>query len=180
MLNETTQPIPGFEGIYWVSHEGYVTNGRKKLKPYKINSGYLCLKLTGSTGVSSHLVHRLVAQVFLPNPLGKREVNHLDGIKENCAVGNLEWVTSSENKQHARATGLSVYNVPTLGINKGTTSKYHNVTWDKSRNKWVGSVRHNKKTWHQKRFNTEDEAALHVNWILDTLGLSDRPKNVVI
>ena len=60
-----------------------------------------------------------------------------------------------------------------------TVSKYHNVTYDKNRNKWIGQVRHNNKNWHMKRFDTEVEAALHVNWILDTLNLTDRPKNII-
>lgn len=180
MLNETTKPILGYEGIYWVSSDGYVTNGRIKLKTYTINSGYECLKLQKDGNVKSVLLHRLVAEAFIPNPEGKPEVNHDNGDKGNCTMSNLEWMTSSENKIHALKTGLKVYNVPTLGVNKGTTSTYHNVTWDKSRKRWLGSVRHEKKTHHQKRFATEQEAALHVNWILDTLGLHDRPRNVVL
>jgi hypothetical protein len=52
------------------------------------------------------LIHRLVAQTFIPNPENKPEVNHKDGNKHNCYYKNLEWVTPSENKQHAFDTGL--------------------------------------------------------------------------
>lgn len=180
MLNETTVPIPGYEGIYWVSSDGYVTNGRIKLKTYIINSGYHCVKLFNDAGRKSFLLHRLVAEAFIPNPENKPEVNHDNGNKGDCSKGNLGWMTSSENKLHALRTGLKEYNVPTLGINKGATSKYHNVTWDKNRERWVAGVRHEKKTHHQKRFVNEDDAALHVNWILDEMGLHDRPRNVVI
>ena len=182
MLNEPQEiliDIVGYEGIYKVSNLGYVSNGSKALKTYRINSGYECLKLQKAGKVESFLLHRLVAQAFLPNPENKPEVNHNDGNKANCAVSNLEWMTSAENKQHARATGLSIYNEPSKGIKIGNSSKYHNVIWDKDRNKWMGVVRHEKKNHYQKRFDTEEEAALHVNWILDTLGLTDRPRNIV-
>lgn len=43
--NEVLVDLPGYEGVYKASSLGYITNGRKKLKTYQINSGYLCLKL---------------------------------------------------------------------------------------------------------------------------------------
>jgi len=51
-------------------------------------------------------VHRLVAEVFIPNPNNKPVVNHKDGDKSNAYWLNLEWVTSSENTYHAFNTGL--------------------------------------------------------------------------
>lgn len=52
------------------------------------------------------MAHRMVAQAFIKNPEGKREVNHKDGNKANNDVGNLEWATRSENTIHAYANGL--------------------------------------------------------------------------
>ena len=71
------------------------------------NHGYLYVQLYINGKHEKHLVHRLVAQAFIPNPLNKREVNHIDGCKFNNRVENLEWSTRSENNQHAYDTGLA-------------------------------------------------------------------------
>ena len=179
MLNDECKEIPGYEGIYWVSPDGKICNSRKWLKTYQINSGYTAIKLRNAIGiVKSFLLHRLVAQVFVPNPELKPFVNHIDGVKTNCSVGNLEWVTNSENILHARNTGLNPYNNPTAGLKIGKGSKYRNVSYDIQRKKWIASIRHEGKNLNMKRFDSEEDAAEHVNWIIDHHGL-DRPKNII-
>lgn len=179
MLNSTEVlvDLPGYEGIYKASSLGYITNGRKELKTYTINSDYLCLKLHDANGVrKSHLLHRLIAQAFLPNPGNLPEVNHKDGNKANCAVNNLEWQTSKGNKKHAKDTGLWKHNKPSTGIKLGRSSQYRYLSWNKQRNKWIVAIRIDNKNVGQKRFDDELEAAKYADSLIKSLGLN-RPLN---
>ena len=95
---------------YEVSINGEVRRKEtgKILKPKVDKRGYLEVGLSlGARGKRKMaLIHRLVAQAFVPNPYNKPEVNHIDGNKQNNKCTNLEWVTTKENQNHARKTGL--------------------------------------------------------------------------
>lgn len=177
---EEWRKVVGYDN-YEVSNFGEVRNQKGEiLKTFKNNSGYYCLQLYKDRKGKGFLVHRLVASAFIENPDSLPTVNHIDGIKENNSVSNLEWNSYSQNLLHARRTGLNIYNYPTRGLkHKSTVSKYYNVGYDNSRKKWTACVRVDGVNHQQKRFKTEEEAALHVNYLLDLLGLTDRPRNVI-
>lgn len=95
---------------YLISDKGHVVNKatNKKIAQSKNEFGYLTVKLLDPIDGKwkTRRVHRLVAEVYIENPENKPEVNHIDGVKFNNEVTNLEWVTSKENKDHGWATGL--------------------------------------------------------------------------
>ena len=68
-------------------------------------NGYLTVDLSKECKITTTLVHRLVADAFIPNPNGLRYVNHKDSNRQNNNANNLEWVTSSENRLHGIKSG---------------------------------------------------------------------------
>jgi hypothetical protein len=177
--NEIWKPVKEFPELYKVSNLGRVASYRKILAVNVLNSGYLSVQFKIAGNNVNRLVHRLVAEAFIENPENKKEVNHKNGEKTLNIPENLEWVTSSENKLHALNSGLKTYNKPSTGIKLGGSSEYHNVSYDNTKKQWKASVRFNGKDYGQKRFNSEVEAALHVNKVLDELQLFDRPRNII-
>lgn len=105
-INELEEyKISGKPSGYLVSKHGDVFSIKKglpkKMKPQKQKNGYLLIHLHLNGKSYYRWIHRMVAEVFIPNPNNKPQINHKDGNKENNKVPNLEWVTAKENIQHA-------------------------------------------------------------------------------
>ena len=120
MPTEGWTSLPGWP--YEVSNLGKVRNSSGKvIKPWRQTNGYISVDLHQDGIKRSFRVHRLVAEAFIPNPESKKEVNHIDGNKDNNAVSNLEWTTHQENMSHAFENGLrsrqQVFHCPMCGEN---------------------------------------------------------------
>jgi len=108
---EIWRNVEGTFGCYKVSNLGNYCSyrsgkGWKDLSQWITTGGYLCAELYVNNKRTTPKIHRLVALAFIANPNNYRVVNHINGIKTDNRVENLEWCTHSENNQHAWDTGL--------------------------------------------------------------------------
>lgn len=134
-MNEIWKPIPNYEGLYEISNLGNLKslkkNGKNKecIKIPIINprSKYRQFVLYKQCKRFTGYYHRIVANLFIPNPDNLPEVNHIDGDKSNNSVDNLEWCTKAYNRQHALRLGLwkhtDSHKKATSDFNKRTKSK---------------------------------------------------------
>ena len=138
METEIWKPIKGFEGRYEISnlgrikslrwmqkhHTGKMFLKRERLMSIRVGTafnGYSNVMLTGLDGIQIGLFHhRIIAEAFIPNPDNKPFVNHLNGIKIDNRLENLEWCTRSENAIHSFTIGLQ--------DNKGENHPKHKLT----------------------------------------------------
>lgn len=121
--------IPGYEGLYQASTDGQIRSLPRTLHYIKhysdsdieathsfkgkilkqtFTSGYLGVLLSVDGKTKDALVHRLVAQTFVPNPENKPQVDHIDGDRTNNNASNLRWVTCKENHANALESGKHV------------------------------------------------------------------------
>lgn len=115
-FKEEWRPLKGYEDRFLISNKGRIKrierfNGKYTIKErimkQKITKfGYNAISLWDGKLLKFHLVHRLVALNFIPNPNNKPVIDHIDGNKLNNSIENLEWVSTAENNQRAYDKGL--------------------------------------------------------------------------
>lgn len=98
-MEEIWKDIDGYDGKYQVSNlENVRRAGKHRLKPQSRKHGYLSVWLyDGHNRATQVSIHRLVANAFVPNPNGLKEINHLDECKQNNRADNLAWCSHREN-----------------------------------------------------------------------------------
>ena len=117
-----TRDIKGFEGLYAITRSGRVWSYPKKWKSGRgvvrshagrylrigvDDDGYRQVGLSKGGKYFSRKIHRLIAEAFIPNPRGLPQVNHINGIKVDNRLRNLEWCTGRYNTQEAYRMGLT-------------------------------------------------------------------------
>lgn len=139
---EIWKDIKGYDGLYQISSFGRVKRTDRKItvnSPHKgtyiktwkgrilkpISGVYLRVDLCKKNKTKRVLIHRLVAETFLPNINSKPQVNHVDGNKHNNILSNLEWVSISENSIHAykKLGRIPPRNAPIICIETGKRYK---------------------------------------------------------
>lgn len=136
---EVWKDIKGYEGLYMVSSLGNVKsmNYRRSGKPKNLKlkyttSGYNSVVLSKDGTKKDRMVHRLVAETFIPNPERYPQINHKDEDKFNNEVDNLEWCTEKYNSNYG--TGKE-------RMAKSLTGKKHTEEHRKARSEWMTGLR---------------------------------------
>lgn len=157
------KPVPGYEGLYEVSDDGRVFSlvRHRELKPKIDRYGYKAVTLTKNGKPQYITVHRLVAKAFIPNPFSKRCVNHINEIKTDNRVENLEWVTVKENDNHGTRNSRmsdSKCKKPVIQTLPDGTVRYFKGVKDAGRQ--TGKSHSSIAAWCKGKFNSAESS----NW----------------
>lgn len=166
--------IKGYEGYYEVSTTGkirsvnriikkgdvFISRKSQEMKTF-LTRGYERVSLNKEGRRKKFLVHRLVAETFIPNPDNKEEVNHKDADKSNNSIDNLEWVTKLENMRHAENNKL-------IKRNKGSQHYNSKLTEDVVREMRIkfknGSTPYQMAKEYGVNDKTIRQACLEITW----------------
>lgn len=146
-MEEIWKDVPGYEGIYIVSSFGRIRNlvSGKFIKSSQKNDGYcrVCLSKNGCGKCIN--IHRLVAQVFIPNPDNLPQVNHRDEDKTNNVADNLEWCDAKYNINY----GTSQQRRILTNINSG---KYTGLTRKEYKKEYYQYNKERLKEYHREYY----------------------------
>jgi hypothetical protein len=101
-MTEEWRAVVGYEGLYEVSDLSRIRGiTRGKIKKFHVHKrGYAQTNLCKNGIVKTIRIHRIVAEAFIEKVEGKNHINHIDNVRSNNKVSNLEWCTSKENAEH--------------------------------------------------------------------------------
>ena len=108
-MTEKMKDIENYEGLYAITRSGSVWSykSNKFLKPSNNGKGYYQISLCKDGKGKNYLIHRLVAEAYIPNPEGLPQVNHKDENTQNNCASNLEWCDAKYNANYGTRTERS-------------------------------------------------------------------------
>ena len=148
ITNEVWKNIEGYNGKYQISSLGRVKSFLRypngKILAGGFHKGYQQILLYRNGSRKTVFIHRLVAEAFLVNEYSKYTVNHINGVKSDNRLRNLEWATVKENINHACSKGLRSGS----GFKKGSENSNSKLT--ESEVKQIRSEYENNNTSYNK------------------------------
>lgn len=131
MPEEEWRDVLGFEELYQVSNHGNVRTikkGEAEMSQQENRNGYMTVHLRNKGVERRAMVHRLVAEAFIPNPDELRDVNHKNGNKSDNRVENLEWASHSDNMTHSfRELGKNVRHIVQIGLDGTLIERWNSI-----------------------------------------------------
>ena len=154
------------EIIGFDNYKIYENGNGKILKPRLYTNGYYNVILYKDGKPKKRYIHRLIALHFIDNPENHPCVDHIDRDTKNNQIGNLRWVTRSQNNRNKTKV-------------KNTSSKYYGVCWKKKANKYEVRIKIDKKRIHLGYFVNEEDGAKRYNKYLEDQNLEFFNKNII-